>query len=165
MTFYTLLKQGALLLFFGFSIVLTGCGGSSNSNPSTTPAAPGPATIMKDNGVQGSVPDYQIMVSPSGTATYASQVLGQPATAQTGGVTLSAALTSKFYQDLAAAGPLSKLPPYTGALSSQNVFVTLKYQSQQAELLGTNNAQAQALNADCTAIAQAVGIPQSAIDY
>ena len=158
---YGSLKQSSLLLAVGLAGVLVGCGGSSNFNSSTTPAAPGPAIIMKDNGVQTAVPDYEITVSPSGTATYASQVLGQPATAQTGSATLSAALTSKFYQDLAAAGPLSKLPPYTGAQSSQSRFLTVKYQNQQAELTGINNTQA--LADDCAAIAQALGLPTDAI--
>lgn len=160
---YISLNQSSLLLVVGLAGMLVGCGGSSSSNSSTTPAAPGPAIIMKDNGVQTAVPGYQITVSPSGTATYASQVLGQPATAQSGSVTLPAALTSKFYQDLAAADPLSKLPAYTGAQSSQSRFLYVKYQNQQAELAGTNNTQAQALADDCTAIAQASGLPADAI--
>lgn len=160
-------KQASLLFLLGLSVILTGCGGGGGSSSSSTSATPSAATIMKDNGLQGFVPGYQIVVSPSGAATYtvySTTTSGQPVN-QTGTVTLPATLTSKFYQDLAAAGPLSKLPPYTGALSSQTVFVNLKYQGQQAEILGTSSTQAQALNADCTAIAQAVGIPQSAIDY
>jgi hypothetical protein len=160
---YNLLKQSSLLLVISLAGMLVGCGGSSNSNSSATPAAPGPAVIMKDNGVQTAVPDYQITVSPSGTASFTSEILGQPATLQTGSVALSAGLTSKFYQDLASATSLSKLPPYTGAASSQSRFLYLKYQNEQAELLGTNNTQAQALADDCTAIAQALGLPTDAI--
>jgi len=161
----TLPKLGKLAWLLGLGIGLTGCGGSGNSNSSGSPIADSSATIIRDNGAQGFVPSYQIVVSPSGTATYAIYTVTAPnqQTTQTGGGALPASITSKFFKDLAAAGPLSKLPVYTGGRSSLSQDLSLKYQGQVADLYGTGDARAQTLADDSNAIAQALGLPTNAI--
>ncbi len=141
---------------------LAGCGGgSSNSSSFSTPPAQTPATIMKDNNGQTSIPSYSITVAPSGVATYGTQIAGQQA--QTGSGTVPGPLVAKFFQDLAAAQPLSKLPAPNVPVSSQSSFLFVQYGDQKARLSDSTDTRAQGLAADATAIAQALGLPANAI--
>lgn len=160
-----LLKLGKLAWLLGLGIGFAGCGGSGNSNSSGNPTADSSATIIRNNGLQSFVPSYQIVVSPSGTATYTVYTVTGPdqQTTQTGGGALPASVTSKFFKDLAAAGPLSKLPIYTGGVSSLSQDLSVKYQGQMADLYGTGDDRAQTLADDSNAIAQALGLPTNAI--
>jgi hypothetical protein len=159
------MKTGGLLagfLLFILPVVLTGCGGSGASSSSNHSASLSSATIVKNNGTQTSIPSYQITITPSGGVTYQVQIPGQPV--QSGSNVLPTTSAEQFFQDLAAVSSLSK-PPTTLPVPSGTGLLYVDYQSQQVQLNGTNDTKAQTLAADSAAIAQALGIPNSSIQY
>ena len=152
-------KMVGLGILLSFSVSLTGCGGSDGSQSSSTPSASSPATIFAAT-PGSSVPGYQIVLLPSGAATYTTELHGQPLQTASGAV--PASLTSKFFGDIAAASPLSNFP--SGVVtSSLTPILKVGYQGQQADLFGPGYARAQTLINDCTAIAQALGLIKKAL--
>ncbi len=147
-------------MLLSFSVSLTGCGGSvGSSSSSSAPTASSPATIFAAT-PGSSEPGYQIVLLPSGAATYTTELHGQ--SLQTGNGAVSASLTSKFFEDIAAASPLSNFPAGV-VVSSLTPILKVGYQGQQADLYGPGYTRAQTLITDCTAIAQVLGLVKKAL--
>lgn len=155
MKLYTTLRRSGLLLLFGFSVVLTGCGGSSKSSSSSS-FTPSDSAMVNVVSVPSSAgPSYQVVVSRSGTATYTNYT-GQPTTGQTGSGTISASLTSQFFAnlDVVASGPPQVMSLVVGGSSD-----TISYSGKVIGLAPSSNAQYQALYDESNAIAKTLGLP------
>lgn len=153
-----LLKSGTTAALIGLPLGLAGCGGSGHSSDSSATAASNMASIHYDTGLGQS--GYDISVSTSGVATYTySHNPAQQPVPQNGSATLPVALASKFFQDLAAAAPVSQLPRYTGGMSAGAGSFFVKYQDQTGSIDNLSDAREKALADDADAIAKALGIP------
>lgn len=148
-TFWWKATCGWVLLSF----VLAGCGGSHDS---ATPTVSSTAVITQTNSGNGANPGYSISLSPSGDASYTKFVLSGPG--RTGSGTVSASLTSRFFQDLSAATPLQNLPIYSGPSSGISTSMTVEYQGQKGPIDNPNDAREKALSADASAIAQTLSL-------
>lgn len=153
------------MFFLPIAIALTGCGGSSNPSAATsTPVADTPAVLTETNSGSPVNPVYTISILPSGSASYTKLAFSgnvETGGTQTGTGTVPAALTAKFFQDLTAAMPLQNLPAFNGGGSVLSSNLTVQYQGQTGPIDNLSDAREQALAADATAIAQALGVPQS----
>ena len=151
---------GGLLL----PLILTGCGGSSNSSSAaSTPATDTPAVLTESNSGSPVNPVYTISILPSGSASYTKLAFSgnvETGGTQTGTGTVPAALTNQFFKDLTAAMPLGNLPVPAGGGSVLSSRFTVQYQGQTGSIDDAGDAREKALEADTTAIAQELGVPQ-----
>ncbi len=156
MKFYATLRQSGLLLLLGFSVILTGCGGSGGSSSSNGFTPSNSATISVNSGATSIGPNYQVVVARSGAATYTNYI-GQPPTAQTGSGTISVSLASQFFANLDAVAPNYQSPPIGGGVSGG--IPTVSYSSKIIVIGTSTNTQQQALYDESNAIAKALGLP------
>ncbi len=144
---------GALL-----PLALFGCGGSHSSSTSTS-SVDDRAVISWARVEINPNPGYSISLTPSGSATYTNYASTPPGA--TGSGTVPPALTSQFFQDLSAAGPLQDLPGSGSASTGVVVLQTIKYQGQSTGLGNLNDSREKALSSDAAAIAVALGLRTS----
>lgn len=149
------LKQVGLLLLLSFSVILTGCGGSHSSSSSSSFAPSDSATVNVVSVPSSAGPNYLVVVSRSGAATYTNYT-GQPTTGQTGSGTISASLTSQFFANLDA---VASGPPQVMSLVVGGSSDTVSYSGKVIGLAPSSNAQYQALYDESNAIAKTLGLP------
>jgi hypothetical protein len=137
-------------------LALFGCGGSHSAS---TPTVDSSAVISWARVEINPNPGYSITLEPSGSATYTNYASTPPNL--TGLGTVPAALTTQFFQDLSAAGPLQDLPGSGPASTGTVVLQVVKYQGQSTTLGNLNDPREEALSSDAAAIAVALGLRTS----
>ncbi len=161
-------RTSFLPALFLLPFALSGCGGSSSSSSTAYNGTDKTATIS--NPIAPLQPKgYSINIAPSGAATYTvTAVVGYSQgqlqySTQTGNGAIPAGITAKFFQDLAAAVPVSKLPVYTGARAVGGGSLSLTYQAQTGPIDNLADSREAALLADNDAITKALGVSLSPV--